>query len=68
MSYVARVASVRSVGWGLSVGGVVLGVHVVRWVWEGAVFLFDFRESLLHFLFASKCVLYLVLRVIIISV
>ena len=32
LSYAARVASVLPVGWGLSVDGVVLCVHVVRWV------------------------------------
>ncbi len=53
MSYVARVASVRSVGWGLSVGGAVMGVPVVRWVWEGAVVLFVLDESLLHVRFVS---------------
>ena len=32
LSYAARVASVLSVGWGLSVDDAVLCVHVVRWV------------------------------------
>ncbi len=59
LSYVARVASVRSVGWGLSVGCGVLGVHAVRWVGEGSVAIFVLEESLLHFLVISCCVLYI---------
>ncbi len=46
--YAALGASVLSVGWGLSVGGVAFGKYVVRWVWEGAVIAVNVRRSLLH--------------------
>ncbi len=53
LAYEARVVSVRSVDWGLSVGVSVVGGRDVRRVRGGAFGIFVFLESLLHFWLAS---------------